>query len=75
MIGDDRQRLGRRARQPPRILARAPQDMGEVRRSLKMPPAATLDQLDAMTGVALGKCGKRGLDIAVSGISGNILDA
>jgi hypothetical protein len=46
VIGDDRQRLGRRARQPPRLLAGAAQDMGEVGRGLEMPAPAALDQLD-----------------------------
>ena len=47
VIGDDRQRLGRRARQPARLLARAAQQMREVGRGLEMPAPAALDQLDA----------------------------
>src|SRR4051812_32492974 len=47
VISDDRQGLGCSARQPPRLLARAAQQMCKIRRSLEMPTAAALHQLDA----------------------------
>ena len=75
MIGDDRQRFGRRARQAARILAGPAEDMRQVGRGLEMPAPAALDQFDAMSGVALGERSKRGLDIAFADIAGDILDA
>jgi hypothetical protein len=52
MIGDDRQRLSRRARQAARVFAGAAKDVSQVGRSLEMPAPAPLDQLDAMPGAA-----------------------
>ena len=55
MIGDDRQRLGRRARQAPRLLARSAKQMREVGRGLEMPAPAALDELDPAALVMRGE--------------------
>src|SRR5689334_18061204 len=59
VIGNDRQRLGRGARQSPDILARAAQKMRKIRRGLEMPATAPLDELDAPALVMLGKLPER----------------
>ena len=63
VIGDDRQRLDRGARQPPGLVALAPEDEGEVGRGLEMPAPAALDQLDPAPVIMAGKLGQRGGDV------------
>ena len=58
VIGDDRQRLGRRARQPPRLLARPAEQMREIGRGLEMPAPAALDQLDPAAGIMRRRAGR-----------------
>ena len=74
VIGDDRQRLGRGARQPPRFLARAAQEMREVGRGLEMPTAAALDQLDPAALVMRGELAERDLDLALADMLGQFFD-
>ena len=75
VIGDDRQRLGRRARQPARLLAGPAQQMGKVGRGLEMPAPAALDQLDAAAlRNARPSSAERGGDVALADMLGDFLD-
>ena len=64
VIGNDRQGLGRRARQPPRLLARSAKQMRKVGSCLEVPAAAALDELDAAAFVMGGELPQRDLDVA-----------
>src|SRR5690348_5505904 len=75
MISDDRQRLGRRARQAARLFARAAKQVGEVRRGLEMPAAAALDQLDPAALVTGGKLAERDLDRPLPDMLCDLFDA
>ena len=60
VIGDDGERLDRRARQPPRLVALPAQDVGEVGGGLEMPAPAALDEVDTATGIVLDEPGEAG---------------
>src|SRR4051794_6467173 len=75
VIGNDRERLRRRARQAPGLLARSPQKVREVWRGLEMPAPAALHELDAAPFVMLGELPKRDFDLAFADVLGQLLDA
>ena len=73
VIGDDREGLGRGARQAAWFFARAAQDVGEVGRGLEMPSPPALDEVDAVPGVDRRESGQRGGDIALPCLSGDLV--
>ena len=74
MIGDDRQSLGGRSRQPPRLLARAAKKVREIGRGLEMPSAAAFDELDPAPFVMRGQIAERDLDRAFADMLDDLVD-
>src|SRR5512139_3078245 len=75
MIGDDGQCLGRGPGQAPGIFTGSAKDVRKVGRRLKVPATAPLDQFDSVPGVAFGKTGKRGPDVAFPDVSRDVVKA
>src|SRR5207248_1096856 len=75
VIGDDRQRFRGRARQPPRLLARAAKQVCEIGRRLEVPAPAALDQLDPPAFIMRREVAERDLHVAVADMLDDFVDA
>ena len=61
--------------EPPRLFARSPKEMRQIGRSLEMPAASPLDELDPPARVDFGKRSKRNLHVALARVTLDFLDA